>query len=53
MLQDPKERDVATLEELTISTMYEIEALINILERKGLLTREEVLKEIKSLSGKR
>jgi len=46
MPQDPKERETATLEELTISTMYEVEALINILERKGLLTRNEVLEEL-------
>jgi len=51
--QDPKERDFATLEELTISTMYEAEAVINILERKGLLTKDEVLEEIKVLSRKK
>jgi hypothetical protein len=32
---DPKE--VATIEELTISNMYEIEALIEVLARKGML----------------
>jgi len=53
MPQDPNERDVATLEELTISTMYEVEAVINILERKGLLTKDEVMEEIKVLSGKK
>ena len=53
MPQDPIEKDVATLEELTISTMYEVEAVINILERKGLLTRYKVLEEIKVLSGKK
>jgi len=37
MPENPKERDVATLEELTVSTMYEAEALINILERKGTI----------------
>jgi len=51
MPQDP--RETATLEELTISTMYEVEAVINILERKGLLTKDEVLEEIKILSGKK
>jgi len=33
--------------------MYEVEAVINILERKGLLTRNAVLEEIKILSGKK
>ena len=53
MQEDPKERETATLEELTMSTMYEVEAVINVLERKGLLTKDEVLAEIKILSGKK
>jgi len=53
MPQDSKERETATLEELTVSTLYEIEAVINVLDRKGLLTKEEVLEEIKILSGKK
>ena len=52
MPQDPNERDVATLEELTISTRCEAEAVINILERKGLLTRDEGMEEIKKISDK-
>jgi len=36
-----------------MSTMYEVEAVINVLEHKGLLTRDEVLEEIKILSGKK
>ncbi len=52
MPQDHKERETATLEELTISTMYEVEAVINVLYRKGLLTKDEVLEAIKILSGK-
>jgi len=50
---DPNESNTTTLNELAISTMYEIEAVINILERKGLLSRDEVLAEIKELSGKK
>lgn len=34
-------------------SLKESEAVINILERKGLLTRDEVLEEIKVLSGKK
>jgi hypothetical protein len=33
------------LEELAVSNAFEIAALIAVLERKGLLTREEVLAE--------
>ncbi len=38
---DPKE--VVTLEELAISTMWETSALVELLERKGILTRQDVL----------
>jgi len=41
---DPKE--TVTIEELTISNSYEIAALVSVLERKGLLTRGEVIEEI-------
>ena len=44
---DPKE--TITIEELTISNSYEIAALVTVLERKGLLTREEVIEEIKQM----
>jgi len=36
-----------TLEEITISNMYEIEAIIRVLEKKGILTHEEILDELK------
>jgi hypothetical protein len=44
---DPKE--VVTTDDLAISNMYIQEASLNILERKGLLTRKEVLEEIKRI----
>jgi len=44
---DPKE--VVTFEELLMSNMYTQEALINILVKKGIITKEEVLEEIKRL----
>ena len=47
---DPKE--TATFEEVLISNVYTQEALINILERKGLLSREEVMKEILAIRKK-
>ncbi len=50
-------RQVATFEELLRSMMYEQEALRRVLVRKGLLTNEEVLEEVKAvrreLEGKR
>ncbi len=44
---DPKE--VLTLEELAISTMWETSALVELLERKGILTKQEVLAMIQEL----
>jgi hypothetical protein len=38
--------EVTTLDELAISNAYQMEAIINVLERKGLLTKSEVLEEI-------
>ncbi len=38
---DPK--DLVSLEELAISNMWENAALVELLERKGILTKQEVL----------
>ena len=52
---DPKQ--VVTFEELLRSMMYEQDALRRVLVRKGVLTNEEVLEEVKAvrrvLEGKR
>ncbi len=45
---DPKE--TVNLKELVLSEVIQLEALINILESKGILTREEVLEEIKRVA---
>ncbi len=37
---DPK--DLVTLEELAISNMWETSALVELLGRKGILTRQEI-----------
>ncbi len=44
---DPKE--IVTLEELALSTMWETSALVELLERKGILTRQDVLDMIHEL----
>jgi hypothetical protein len=46
--QLPKEQMVS-LEELVLSNSYEMLALITVLEKKGILTREEVIAVIKEL----
>ncbi len=40
---------LVTLEELAISTMWETSALVELLERKGILTRQDVLDMIQEL----
>ncbi len=41
--------DLVTLEELALSTMWETSALVELLERKGILTKQEVLEMIQEL----
>ncbi len=52
---DPKQ--VVGVEELLMTVLYEQQALRRVLVRKGLLTNEEVLEEVKAvrreLEGKR
>ncbi len=36
-------KDLVTLDELAISNMWENAALVELVERKGILTRQEVL----------
>ncbi len=44
---DPKE--LVTIEELAISNIWETSALVELLERKGILTKQEVLAMIQEL----
>ncbi len=44
-----KPKDLITLEELALSNMWETSALVELLERKGILTRQEVLDMIQEL----
>jgi hypothetical protein len=39
-------------EELTLANAVSINALLNVLERKGILKRDEVLKEVDELKRK-
>ncbi len=41
--------DLVTIEELALSTMWETSALVELLERKGVLTRQDVLDMIQVL----
>ncbi len=44
---DPK--DLVSVEELALSSMWETSALVELLERKGILTKQEVLDMIQEL----
>ena len=41
--------DLVTLEELALSNLWETSALVELLERKGILTKQEVLDMIQEL----
>ncbi len=43
---DPK--DLVTIEDLAISSMWEMAALVEVLERKGVLTRQKPLQMIQT-----
>jgi hypothetical protein len=43
--------ETVTLEELVVSHSYEMVALITVLERKGILTRDEIIDVIKEMRG--
>ena len=47
---DPK--NAVPLEEVVLAQSFELEALLNVLERKGVIARAEVLEEIKRLRAK-
>ncbi len=42
-------RDAVPLEEVVLAQSFELEALLNVLERKGVIFKTEVLEEIKRL----
>lgn len=44
---DPKE--TVSIEELAISNMYVQEAIVNLLIRKGVFTKDEILTELKAV----
>ena len=49
MTKKHEPRETVSLEELVMSNIYTQEAIVNLLERKGLLTKKEVIEEIKRL----
>ena len=52
MAQFPDPKDLVTLEELTISNMWEVAALIEVLEEKGVMKKQDILDAIRELRQK-
>jgi len=46
-------REEVPLEKIVLSNMYSMEALIDVLVEKGLVTKEEVIKRIKKVVEER
>jgi hypothetical protein len=46
-------KEVVSFGELLMSNVYTQEALVNLLEKKGIITKAELLEEIKRLREKR
>ena len=49
MAEKLDKKETVSVEELLISQSYEIGAIVSLLEKKCLLTREEIIEEIKRL----
>ena len=45
-------KETASFEEVLVASVFQQEAVLNLLERKGLLTRQEVMQEILELKKK-
>jgi len=52
MAEKKKDIEIMPVEDLALSNAYQLEALITVLEKKGLLTREEMLEEIEAANRK-
>ncbi len=49
MAERMDKRETVSLEELTLSNVYQLEALVLLLEEKGILTVDELIEKIKDL----
>ena len=45
-------RQTVPLEEVVLAQAFQLEALLNVLERQGVIKKAEVLEEIKALQAK-
>ncbi len=52
MAEKLDQKETADFKELLVSEMVQSEALINVLERKGILTKKELLEEIQRVNAR-
>ena len=52
MAKQLNSKETVSFEDLLTSNIYTQEALVNVLERKGIITKRELLEEIKNLRDK-
>jgi hypothetical protein len=46
MPQGQQDRETVTVEQIALTNMYRFETLLNVLERKGMVTSQEVMDEL-------
>lgn len=49
MADSPK--DKMSVEDLIMSQSYALQAIINLLDKKGIITREEIVQELKAMQA--
>lgn len=49
MAEQLGKEETVTIEELVVSHMYEMMALVTLLDKKGIISKAELLEEIRSL----
>ncbi len=53
MAERMDKRETISLEELVVSNVYQLEALVLLLDEKGILTVEELIEKIKQLRAEK
>lgn len=51
MTEQVSNEEKVTIEELVVNHAYEMIALVTVLEKKGILSRQEIIDEIRNIRG--